>query len=269
MTLRTDSELSDASKANSRPYYLLSIAAVLVCILAVKTGCDSLGVSDKEAQIDSNIYIVVDEMPRLVGGLKAVASQIKYPDIARKAGVEGKVFVSLVVDEQGNVSDAQVSRGLGAGLDEEALRVVGQAKFTPGRQRGNAVKVRMTLPIQYKLGGSSTAAGASDGGAGNAAPPQFVVIESVPEIIGGLKALTNQIEYPEIARKAGLEGRVFVSFFVDEQGNVESPEVVRGIGGGCDEEALRVVRLVKFTPGQQKGESVRTRLTIPIQFKLD
>ncbi len=269
MTLRKDSELSDASKAHTRPYFLLSVAAVLVCILAVKTGCDSLGVSDKEAQVDSNIYMVADEMPRLVGGLSAVASQIKYPGIARKAGVEGRVVVNLVVDEQGNVSDASVSRGIGAGLDQEALRVASQAKFKPGRQDGEAVKVRMPLPIQFKLDESSTPAAASDGGAGNTALPVFRVVESTPELIGGLRALSSQINYPEIARKAGIEGRVFVSFVVDEQGNVESPEVVRGIGGGCDEEALRVAQLAKFVPEQQEGEPVRRRITIPIQFKLE
>ena len=97
------------------------------------------------------IFLVTDELPTLIGGLAGLSSKINYPTIARKAGIEGKVFVSFVVDENGNAVDASISRGIGAGCDSEALRVVRQAKFTPGRNNGIAVKVRMTLPIKFSL----------------------------------------------------------------------------------------------------------------------
>ena len=90
-------------------------------------------------------------MPTLVGGLEAIAKQVKYPEIAHKAGVEGRVFVQFVVNEEGSVEDVVVTRGIGAGCDEEAVRVVRNAKFTPGIQEGEPVKVRMTLPVTFKL----------------------------------------------------------------------------------------------------------------------
>lgn len=96
----------------------------------------------------------------------------------------------------------------------------------------------------------------------------FMVVEHMPEIKGGLAELQSNIKYPTMARKAGIEGRVYVQFVVNEQGNVENAKVVRGIGGGCDKEALRVVRAAEFSPGMQRGKPVPVRMSVPIVFKL-
>lgn len=100
---------------------------------------------------EPEIFMIVEDMPELVGGLASIQSKIKYPEIAKKAGVEGRVFVQFVVNTDGNVVDPVVVRGIGAGCDEEAVRAVSQAKFKPGRQRGKAVPVKMSLPITFKL----------------------------------------------------------------------------------------------------------------------
>lgn len=96
----------------------------------------------------------------------------------------------------------------------------------------------------------------------------FVVVEQMPELIGGMAALQKNIRYPDMARKAGIEGRVIVQFIVNEKGEVENPRVIRGIGGGCDEEALRAVRQVKFRPGRQRGQPVRVQYSLPVIFRL-
>lgn len=96
----------------------------------------------------------------------------------------------------------------------------------------------------------------------------FIVVEEMPELIGGIASLQKQIRYPEIAQKASIEGRVIVQFIVGTDGSVRDPVVVRGIGGGCDEEALRVVRRARFKPGRQRGKPVPVRFTIPIHFQL-
>lgn len=105
----------------------------------------------QEEEPEPEVFVVVEEMPELIGGQQAIYNCIKYPEIARKAGVEGRVIVQFIVNEQGNVSDAQVLRGVGAGLDEEALRCIGQLKFKPGKQRGRPVRVRMSLPVIFRL----------------------------------------------------------------------------------------------------------------------
>jgi periplasmic protein TonB len=96
----------------------------------------------------------------------------------------------------------------------------------------------------------------------------FVVVEDMPELIGGLGELQRQIRYPEMARRAGIEGRVYIQFIVNERGEVEDPRVIRGIGGGADEEALRVVSQARFTPGMQRGRPVRVQYSLPIFFRL-
>ena len=109
---------------------------------------------DDEKQDDpapETIFKVVQEMPELIGGLRAIQKTVTYPEMARRANVSGTVTIQFVVDEQGTVQDAVVLKGIGAGCDEEALRVVRQAQFKPGKQRGKAVKVKMSLPITFRL----------------------------------------------------------------------------------------------------------------------
>ncbi len=96
----------------------------------------------------------------------------------------------------------------------------------------------------------------------------FVVVETMPTLKGGLADLQRKVKYPEMARRAGIEGRVTVQFIVNEQGQVENPRVIRGIGGGCDEAALEAVKQAKFTPGMQRGRPVRVQYSLPIVFRL-
>ncbi|AXJ01495.1 outer membrane transport energization protein TonB [Cyclonatronum proteinivorum] len=96
----------------------------------------------------------------------------------------------------------------------------------------------------------------------------FVIVEQMPELIGGMAELQRQIVYPEIARRAGIQGRVVVQFIIDEQGYVNDPFVVRSAGGGLDEAAIAAVQKVRFTPGMQRGRPVRVQYTLPVQFRL-
>lgn len=96
----------------------------------------------------------------------------------------------------------------------------------------------------------------------------FVVVEQMPTLKGGLQKLQQCVQYPEMARKAGIEGRVVVQFIVNKEGKVESPQIIRGIGGGADEEAIRCVQKSEFEPGQQRGVPVRVQYSLPVVFKL-
>lgn len=95
----------------------------------------------------------------------------------------------------------------------------------------------------------------------------FVVVEQMPQLIGGLASLQKKVKYPEMARKAAIEGRVTIQFIVNEKGEVENPRVIRGIGGGCDEEALKAVMTARFKPGMQRGRPVRVQYSLPIVFR--
>jgi periplasmic protein TonB len=102
-------------------------------------------------------FIYAEEMPEPVGGMqefyKYISKNIKYPSQARRMGIEGNVTVSFVVDKDGSITEIKVLKGIGAGCDEEAIRILETArKWRPGKQRAVPVRVRMAIPIFFKLG---------------------------------------------------------------------------------------------------------------------
>lgn len=96
----------------------------------------------------------------------------------------------------------------------------------------------------------------------------FVVVEKSPELIGGLARLQREVEYPSYAENADIEGRVFVQFVVDENGDVQNPKVTRGVHKVLNEEAIRAVSEMKFVPGQQGGKPVKVQMSLPVTFRL-
>lgn len=101
----------------------------------------------------------------------------------------------------------------------------------------------------------------------------FLVVENMPEFPGGeagmYKFINKNIDYPRMAKESGISGRVFITFVVERDGSVTDVKVLRGIGGGCDEEAIRVIKMMpKWNPGKQRGKPVRVQYRMPIKFTL-
>ena len=101
----------------------------------------------------------------------------------------------------------------------------------------------------------------------------FMVVENAPSFPGGdaarMKFLQDNIKYPQMARESGIQGTVYVTFVVERSGAVTDVKILRGIGGGCDEEAVRVVQnMPKWEPGKQRGKPVRVQFNMPIKFTL-
>ena len=110
----------------------------------------------EEEVVEQEIFQIVEEMPSFPGGeaelMKYVGSHIKYPQIARETGIQGRVFVSFVVEPDGSISNVKLLRGIGGGCDEEAMRVIKSLpKWKPGKQRGKAVRVSYQIPVFFKL----------------------------------------------------------------------------------------------------------------------
>lgn len=113
-------------------------------------------VDDLEEEEAEEVFVIVEQKPTPKGGMAAfyeyVGKEFEYPRQARELNIEGKVFVQFVIEKDGSISGTQVVRGIGAGCDEEAIRVVKNSpKWMPGKQRGKPVRVRMVLPITFKL----------------------------------------------------------------------------------------------------------------------
>ena len=101
----------------------------------------------------------------------------------------------------------------------------------------------------------------------------FEKVEDMPEFPGGEQAMMDfvakNVQYPKEAMEKEISGRVLVGFIVEKDGSISEMEIVKGIGGGCDEEAVRVVKAMpKWKPGKQKGKPVRVHFMLPLTFKL-
>jgi protein TonB len=122
------------------------------------------------------------------------------------------------------------------------------------------------LSFSLNVTAQQTAEVTSSKGAGET----FTYVEKMPTFKDDMSEfLAKNIRYPSEALENDIQGRVLVRFIINTKGDVDSPTVVKGIGGGCDEEAVRVIKMMKFQPGTQNGEAVNVYYTIPIQFTLE
>lgn len=112
---------------------------------------ESLDTDARSGSAQQDIYVVVDSQPELIGGLDSLRQRIQYPEAACTQEIEGRVFVQLVVDKNGQVQDAEVTRSAHPLLEEEALRVIRESRFRPGTEDGAPVKVTMSLPVIFRL----------------------------------------------------------------------------------------------------------------------
>lgn len=227
-------------------------------------------------------FTVVEVMPEYPGGMDSLVAflgnNIKYPQSAKDAGVEGTVYVNFIVEKDGSVSSAKTTRSVSENCDTEAIRVVSSMPdWIPGMQNNKTVRVSFNLPISFKLSDKKAESKITriiviDDINNDSV---FEVVEQMPEYPGGFAAMSTylgkNIKYPEQAKKDKISGRVFVSFVVEKDGVVSGVKILRGIGGGCDEEALRVVSAMpNWKPGKNDaGKAVRVKYNLPIKFALD
>ncbi len=109
-------------------------------------------VSEIKSEKQNDEYLAfAEQMPEPVGGLEGIYKSIKYPELAIKSGVQGKVYVLAFINEDGKVEDVKIVKGIGAGCDEAAIDAVKKSKFVPAKSGGKNVKVKMSLQIQFKL----------------------------------------------------------------------------------------------------------------------
>ena len=226
----------------------------------------SLNYAQVQHDNDTVIFIDVEEPPTFPGGDSALVAYLKhnlhYPPAEKEKGIQGKVFVGFVIEKDGAVSSVEVKRGIGEECDAEAVRVVKEMpNWEPGKQSGIVVRMAMVLPISFKI----------------VEPPIdttiYTTVEKMPTFPGGefkmYEFLAMNIRYPQRARQDGYSGTVYVRFIVEPDGTITNIEVAKGVGGGCSEEAVRVVKMMpNWIPGEAFGKKVRVTYTLPINFRL-
>lgn len=262
-------------KSKHKLGFSLRLLAVVSSLALIFFACSSPeenteNSSEKAIVITEQVFIVVEQMPEYVGGEQAmykfISEHINYPAQAKEEGIEGRVFISFIVETDGKISTVEILKGIGGGCDEEAMRVIEEMpNWNPGKQRGKNVRVQYRVPIKFTLNGENTE---------TTEDLLFQVVEQMPEYVGGknamFKYLQSNIKYPETAKKAGTKGTVLVDFVLEKDGSVNSVIVKEGIGDGCDEEAVRVIKnMPNWNPGKQRGKVVRVAYTLPIKFNLN
>ena len=155
--------------------------------------------------------------------------------------------------------------------------------FVPGffnnekeSDKKDETKTERSLPTTTTTTNTNSASNTNDLGSNKSVDDQdvFTIVEEMPEYPGGeparIKFLQDNVNYPPLAQKRGIQGTVYITFVIDEKGNVINAKVLRGVGGGLDEEALRVVKkMPKWKPGKQSGKKVKVQFNMPIRFTLE
>ena len=202
------------------------------------------------------VHFIVDD-PSFPGGDSAlvvfIRSNIQYPDTAKQYHMEGVVYASFIVEKNGGLSGFKIIRGIGWGCDEEAIRVLKlMPNWEPATRKGKPVRVQMNIPVRFELKDESC----------------FTIKPSFP---GGKDSLdvfiSRNIRY-EWLRRDEINGKsVMLSLLLDQNGSIIKTYLLRGIGGGCDEEALRIIRKMPlWTPAKCGDKNIPSSYILLVYF---
>jgi len=225
--------------------------------------------------------------------LVAIQQNLVYPEIARKAGIEGVVTVYAQIGVNGEVVKTKILKSLGEnnGCDEAAVAAIKAVKWQPGKAKDQPVSVWVSIPVKFKIQNDQSTQKrlAIPSGHTNviekieaqpltytphSQPPDeaaafFVPYDDPPKPIGGYKLIQKNLIYPELAQKAGIEGQVTVYARIDENGDVIDTKILVPLGkSGCNEAAVTAIKSVKWKPARANGKPVTVWVSVPVKFKL-
>ncbi len=219
---------------------------------------------------NDEIFVVVEEQPEFPGGNAAmmnfISENIRYPKEAHQKGIQGRVITNFVVMKDGSISNVQIMRGVDALLDAEAIRVLeSMPVWKPGKQRGEPVNVRFTLPVVFRLTGDTEKQIQT-----NQVSPENV---QAPEFPGGenayMKFLSDNIKYPVIAQENGIQGLIEAVFNIDTTGKVTFVKFSKSVDPSLDKEARRVIELMPdWIPGKLNGKATSVTSGATFVFRL-
>ena len=200
-----------------------------------------------------------------------VQKNIKYPAEAFRNGEQGRVVLSFVVEKDGSVSNIQILRTPGKACAEETRRVGGASpKWKPGEQRGEKVRVRYTLPVDFRITATAQDTKTSENKGSGEEP--FLVVDTPPQFNGGdigefRRWVQMNVKYPAEALGKNIYGKVLVTFVIEKDGSVGNAEIFKSPDKSLADEVLRVIgKSPKWTPGKQRGEAVRVKFGMPVDF---
>ena len=209
--------------------------------------------------------------------------EMVYPREALEKGIEGKVELKFIVHEDGSVSDIQVIESVSEDIDAEAVRLLKKILWHPATEIGKPVAEVHWLDIQFKI--KKYEKWVRQRGYDQYSYPYEPVdtsgkvykreeIDQHPKpVFNSLDRdlghfISSNLAYPEAAFRANVSGTVKLRFVVEPSGRISNIETIEAVGGGCTEEAIRVVKLIKWRPGIKEEMAVRTCLPLEITFDI-
>lgn len=220
------------------------------------------------AELDE-IFLIPEVKATFPGGNQAWATFVEENLTIPEADPQGRVFASFVVDKAGALHDVKLIRGIGSGADEAVLELLKKSPdWQAATQRGRAVNSRMNIVIKF---------GEPNDQVAPPAPPTsidyadinevFTIVEEMASFPGGTEAWNQFIKNNLKEPQSDVKGRVFASFVVDKQGNLQDIKLVRGIGQGADEAVVELLeKSPRWIPGKQRGTEVNSRMNVAIVF---
>lgn len=225
----------------------------------------------------------VDNFPDVYGGRsewkRFMRDHLVYPadELTKKTG--GSVKIYFVVTDKGKSTKAKITESVNPAIDKEALRLFNMLEWIPSTQADKAINAEYSVeinfnPSKYKKWVKERG---FEKGAYTDMPmdTSYAVYESAdknpsfkdPDKNFAEFVYTN-LEYPEMARRQGLEGNISMNFIIEPDGKVSNIRIQKGVGGGCNEEALRVIGLTTWKPAQKGGIYIRYRMYYTMAFSL-
>ena len=194
---------------------------------------------------------LLDSMLQLYGKIY----DVKYADSKWKKDKPTMEY-KFMIGETGLIEKIFMGKNNDEKINQLVLATIKYWKFKPAVKDGKIVKSQYPMILWFE----------SDKPINE--DEYLPIVENMPGPVGGMYAIQQKITYPEISKRAGIQGKVLIQAFIDENGNVVYTKVVKGLGGGIDEMASDVIKITKFNPGRQDGKPVKVQVTIPIVFKL-
>ncbi len=205
----------------------------------------------------SKIHMTADKMPMFHGGAdsldKYMSEQLSRVKMSDSLHENLSFTVYITIEKDGRISKAISFDSTGAVYEEEAIRIIkNMPNWIPAEIDNEPVRIMISLPVHYNY---------------------LTLQNSDAEFPGGeealMKFIKDNLNYPPKAKRNNIQGRIFVNFIIETDGSIIDVQVLRGIGYGCDEEALRVISLMpNWKPGIQNGNQIRFSYNLPILFKL-
>jgi protein TonB len=239
----------------------------------------------------TQVYDSVAKPAVPIGGTERYAQFLadhqRYPALAMEKEQQGTVKVSFIVEKTGTISTVKVEAPVAPLLDAEAIRLIKSGpKWTPAQHFGRVVRQRVVVPVSFLLspkaevvtvgpkGTPAPPANAADiAASANPNRPPVVAPDKPTRPVGGTEAFFDWVQknqkYPLLARQRKIEGKVMVEFMVQADGSLTDARVMRKMGSGLDEEALRLIRMApKWEPATYQGKPLKQKMVLPILFQL-